>query len=304
MAQLKQLVVNGATRLIGTLYATLIQTNKVNAPTTAGGTTYGAGISGQVLKTNGTTVYWGDDNNTTYESKAAASGGTAVSLVTTGEKYTWNNKGTYSKPSDGIPKTDLASAVQTSLGKADSALQSHQTIKQDGVTGATVNRFGTCGTAAGTAAKTVSITTGTFSLEAGTHVTVKFTNANTASNPTLNVNSSGAKNIFHKGSQITTSANKEILAGTVDFVYDGTQWHLVGTYLDTDNNVKNVVNTTTKYYMAGTATASTNTGTQIFDTGIYSTTTAGQLNATTYKVNEAVTMQYNSTTECLDFIFA
>lgn len=32
------------------------------------------------------------DNNTTYESKTAASGGTAVSLVTTGEKYTWNNK--------------------------------------------------------------------------------------------------------------------------------------------------------------------------------------------------------------------
>lgn len=32
------------------------------------------------------------DNNTTYESKAAANGGTAVSLVTTGEKYTWNNK--------------------------------------------------------------------------------------------------------------------------------------------------------------------------------------------------------------------
>lgn len=31
--------------------------------------------------------------------------------------------GTYSKPSDGIPKTDLAAAVQTSLGKADTALQ-------------------------------------------------------------------------------------------------------------------------------------------------------------------------------------
>lgn len=31
--------------------------------------------------------------------------------------------GTYSKPSGGIPKSDLASAVQTSLGKADSALQ-------------------------------------------------------------------------------------------------------------------------------------------------------------------------------------
>lgn len=35
------------------------------------------------------------------------------------------NIGTYSKPSGGIPKTDLASAVQTSLGKADTALQSY-----------------------------------------------------------------------------------------------------------------------------------------------------------------------------------
>jgi hypothetical protein len=34
------------------------------------------------------------------------------------------NTGTYSKPSGGIPKTDLASDVQTSLGKADTALQS------------------------------------------------------------------------------------------------------------------------------------------------------------------------------------
>lgn len=35
------------------------------------------------------------------------------------------NTGTYSKPSGGIPATDLASAVQTSLGKADTALQSY-----------------------------------------------------------------------------------------------------------------------------------------------------------------------------------
>lgn len=34
----------------------------------------------------------------------------------------------YEKPSSGIPKTDLASGVQTSLNKADSALQSHQDI--------------------------------------------------------------------------------------------------------------------------------------------------------------------------------
>lgn len=35
----------------------------------------------------------------------------------------------YEKPTGGIPKSDLASDVQTSLAKADSALQSHQTVK-------------------------------------------------------------------------------------------------------------------------------------------------------------------------------
>lgn len=35
----------------------------------------------------------------------------------------------YTKPTGGIPKTDLASAVQTSLNKADNALQEHQTVK-------------------------------------------------------------------------------------------------------------------------------------------------------------------------------
>lgn len=33
------------------------------------------------------------------------------------------SKGTYSKPSGGIPASDLAQAVQTSLGKADTAVQ-------------------------------------------------------------------------------------------------------------------------------------------------------------------------------------
>lgn len=47
--------------------------------------------------------------------------------VTTEQKTAWNNK--YDKPSTGIPKTDLASNVQTSLGLADTALQSHQSIK-------------------------------------------------------------------------------------------------------------------------------------------------------------------------------
>lgn len=46
-----------------------------------------------------------------------------VKHITSSERTTWNAKGTYSKPSSGIPASDLASAVQTSLGKADSAYQ-------------------------------------------------------------------------------------------------------------------------------------------------------------------------------------
>ena len=42
----------------------------------------------------------------------------------------------YSKPSGGIPKKDLASAVQTSLGKADSALQSAPVTSVNSKTGA------------------------------------------------------------------------------------------------------------------------------------------------------------------------
>lgn len=73
---------------------------------------------------------------------------------------------------------------------------------------------------------------------------------------------------------------------------------------DTDTKVTNTLATTTKYYVTGTTTATTNTGTQSFDSGIYATTTAGQLNAGSYKVNEQVTLQWNATDESLDFVFA
>ena len=53
----------------------------------------------------------GKQDKSTLEADVAAKGFT-------------KNTGTYSKPAGGIPKSDLAAAVQTSLGKADSALQS------------------------------------------------------------------------------------------------------------------------------------------------------------------------------------
>lgn len=79
---------------------------------------------------------------------------------------------------------------------------------------------------------------------------------------------------------------------------------LSATDTNTDTQVTNTKANTTKAYLTGTSSASTNTGTQVFDDGVYVTTTAGQLNATTYKVNEHVTLQWNATDSSLDFVFA
>ena len=49
------------------------------------------------------------------------------------------NTGTYSKPSTGIPKTDLENDVQTSLGKADTALQSYTEQYKGTITGVSAN---------------------------------------------------------------------------------------------------------------------------------------------------------------------
>ena len=67
---------------------------------------------------------------------------TIPSAVTESTVSGWGftkNTGTYSKPSTGIPKTDLASAVQTSLGKADTALQSYTEQYKGTITGVSAN---------------------------------------------------------------------------------------------------------------------------------------------------------------------
>lgn len=85
--------------------------------------------------------------------------------------------------------------------------------------------YGTCSTAAATAAKVV--TCSNFSeLVTGVTVHVKFTNSNTASSATLNVNSTGAKNLCSYGTtRVGTTEKTSWKAGAVvSFTYDGTSW--------------------------------------------------------------------------------
>lgn len=58
-----------------------------------------------------------------------------------------------------------------------------------------------------------------------------------------------------------------------------TSWQSFGT--DTDVNVTSTLAPTTKFYLTGTTSATTNTGTQVFDTGVYVSEIAGNLHATT-----------------------
>ena len=65
--------------------------------------------------------------------------------------------------------------------------------------------------------------------------------------------------------------------------------------------------TTTKYYVTGSTSNTTNTAGDSFDTGVYVTTTAGELSAVRHTLNVSGTdkafMTYNSTDNSIDFIF-
>lgn len=99
--------------------------------------------------------------------------------------------------------------------------------KEDGTTDVllpkTLREQLTSNTAAGTANKTVDFSG--FALITGAEINVKFTNTNTAVNPTLNVNSTGAKDIRFESNTIVPGCIK---AGvTYTFIYDGTYWSIV-----------------------------------------------------------------------------
>lgn len=98
---------------------------------------------------------------------------------------------------------------------------------------ANVTHYCTCDTDSGTVEKIVEVKG--FVLEEGARVTVNFSESNTASNPTLNVHNgrgyTGAKAIVYRGtSSVSGSSNYYRWQGgdIIDFIYDGTNWVMVG----------------------------------------------------------------------------
>ena len=139
--------------------------------------------------------------------------------------------------------TDLASSERVSFnGSQDTAIGVTGTLPiSSGGTGATSLNNITVGKAnqlhytecfsdSNIAEKSVDCTN--FVLEKGVRVSVLFTITNTAENPTLNVNSTGAKPIYYRGYPIPASA---IQANSLyDLIYNGSQWLIVGSVLWTE----------------------------------------------------------------------
>lgn len=113
----------------------------------------------------------------------------------------------------------------------------------------------TCSTAAGTAAKTTTLVSGTLpsELTTGLQVLVKFTYSNSVASPTLAVGSLTAKSIKRYGTTApSTSSTTSWQAGaTILFNYDGTYWQMA----DWTNTNTTYSNMTDAEYQAGTSTS-------------------------------------------------
>lgn len=214
-------------------------------PVAQGGTGLSTLTAGSVLIGNGTNAVSlrAIKNNTT-----ATKAGTGDSLITentlfhalpslNGDKNYTSSSSFFAPVTGGAADSILIANGDTSaptwttqaslsVGMAGK-LASPQYIDGIAFDGSTdITHYGVCDTAKATAAKTVTVG-GTFKLETGARVTVKFTYENDAATPTLNVNGTGAKAMRRYGS--TKMSNSDTTSGWVagavmSFVYDGTAW--------------------------------------------------------------------------------
>lgn len=171
------------------------------------------------------------------------SDGTTNKTVTATEKNTWNSKGTYSKPSGGIPKSDLASAVQTSLENADSALQSETdpVFSASAAAGITAEDISNWNNGESNVVKSVNTTAGTSGIN-------------------LSLSSAGALDV--------TISSGSVASGNSNFVTGGT------VYSTTSTLAPKASPAFTGTPTAPTATAGTNT-TQVATTEFVQTAVSG-----------------------------
>ena len=173
-----------------------------------------------------------------------------------GDKGDTGNTGSAATIAVGSVTTGAAGspATVTNSGTSSAAVFDFTIPKGDkGDTGAAGSMpYAVCDTGASTAQKEVTISSVT-SLYDGLTVNIKFTNANSASNPTLKINSLTAKPIYQYGTTAvsTTAATTGWQAGAVvQLTYDGT-----GFVRDQGYNTNSTYTVTEVYCGTGATTA-------------------------------------------------
>ena len=151
--------------------------------------------------------------------------------------------------------------------------------------------YGTCATAAATAAKTATLTD--YLLIKNGIVSIKFTYAVPAS-ATLNINSKGAKAIYYKGSAITAGV---INAGDIaTFIYDGSYYQLLAV---DKASAKYVKSTLTQGQTSITINDAAITSTALIN--IY-TSIAGVMYTSISQSNGSVTLGYSAQSADMNII--
>lgn len=228
-------------------------------PTTAGNKHIPSGGStGQILRWSAAgTAVWGDDKDTTYANMSAATtsaagkAGLAPAPPAGAQGKYLRGDGTWQIPTN----TTYSNFVKSGSGAKAGLVPAPSTtagstkyLREDGTwsippdTNTTYTNeslgqgYGTCSTAAATAAKVVSLSG--YALVVGGYVSVKFT-YDVPANATLNINSKGAKAVYYKGAAIKAGTIK---AGDIaTFIYVNSQYHLVNIdkQIDTRLSVEN-----------------------------------------------------------------
>ncbi len=143
--------------------------------------------------------------------------------------------------------------------------------------------YGVCTTPGSTAAKIVSLSAFDALME-GVSIAVKFSQANTVANPTLNVNGTGDIPIYVYGSTKpgTTAATSWASNSIVTFTYDGTNWCMND--VSSNNSIISMLESEVTTEATARATAITQ---------VYSRIAANYDSSATYRKNQLVIYNQN-----------
>lgn len=202
------------------------------------------------------------------------------SLTLAGSNVTLTPDATNDKVTIGITKNNVINA----LG---------YTPEESGAVASNIE-YGTCNTSADISEKVVTISDDSnWTLSVGAIIFVKFSNTNTASSCTLNVNNTGAKSIWYGNA--VYAGNSAAICGyanrTYGYIYDGTYWVWFSSGADANTTYSNA--SLGQGY--GTCTTAETTTAKVVTLSSYALVTGGVVAVKfTYAVPASATMNVNS----------